>query len=417
MTQRTIYNVFEFDPHSSAGPLLSDSSKIGVTSCGKVELKKQLDDSYPTDDDIYVRTPVESLGALRALVAIEPVVVIPRKNGVPQAEVYFRLYNGTSEFYWNGVSSAWEVAGPTDWTTMTDLQANFAAYMLVADKKVSVVVNLRSVDGKQTPAVMRIIYAFQAEVPSFVEEYLYRSLFHRLREYVRPLVDWSLVWPGGTTYDLSGYRAENSYRILDVLEVYDLANDPDLETNIISGYDENTKILTLTQPIAASERVFVRFVPKIIFAVSTHSDWHDIAHLPAVVFRDYSKNINGESPKRPSVVNHDTLETVYTESPRRVDYDIPVDILAEKGSIVPRIMELIQQLSQVDPIIVTTGIAAKARLEVVEDTAFFPRADEEGMLRGVLRVGLMNCAEWYFASGQGHAIKQVVVGTELADDC
>lgn len=416
--RRTIFKVFEFIPDLKSEYDASDWTKVSLSLYPDYVSLKDDRCYYPTDADVWFKTDLFNPQALTTWISIQPEVVNPTVAGETKTEIKFKLNNGTDDYFWNGV--AWAVAGVSDWTSMTDLQANFAAFTAVSEKKLAIVANLKTNDTLYTPKLIRILVAFEARVGSWVEEYLYDSLFPELEEIMYDALDmdWAIDWGGGTTMDLSGYVTESGYTFRNWLEVYDFDGDPERETDLLDNYDPNTGVLTLNASVAEGTRLFALVVPNIELAVSTDADWYAVSKIPQIIFRDYSKLFAGWNPDREAVVNYDTAEAIAMEGPRRTVLDIPVDIITDRAMPQPRIMELFQYFAEVRPIVTTKGVGAKYRFAVNEDASFFPRGNEEGTLRGVLRIRLENCQEWYFAPTNEHAIKQVEVdGLPSPTDC
>jgi hypothetical protein len=392
--------VFEFEPDRRASYVYSDTSKILIDRTDyKVALVEDNDGLYPTDADISFRSAIYNPNKVKAWRAIMPVVSHTTILDEQKTGAGFKLFDGTNDLYWDG--GAWAVAGASDWSTMEELQANFSSYTS-ATNELAVVTNLvASSDGVYTPKLAKIVVALDVDIKSYIDEYVYKGLMGKLREYMKPAMDWSVIWPGGTTYDMSGYKAENGIIIEDIVEA---STTKTFDDDIFTSYNTTTKVLELTTPVAAGDRVFIRIVPHIDYAVSTHTDWYQPAMIPAVVFRHYRKLFAGESPVREHTVNYTTLAALAAKSPRRQDVDIPLDLLADRSLLVAQMAEMVQELVRREPILVTPGAGFEARLEVEENEQYYPRPDEEGVLRGVVRITLMNCQEWYHDATEETAV-------------
>lgn len=408
MSTRTLFHVFEFDPSLRDLYVMSDSSKLTVIH-GWASLREDWDTGlYPTDDEISIRTRIYNPNAVKAWRGIMPVVSNKVVLDSPLTSTKFRLFDGTDELYWDG--GAWAVAGVGDWSDMADLQTNLGAFSS-STNELAVVINLKTTDSQYTPRLLRVVVALDVDIKSWIDEYLYKGLLRELKQYVGAVeYDWAVKWPAdGDSYDMSEYKPENGLIITDVVAA---STNKEHSDSILDSYGPGTKVLTLTGPQSAGTKVFIRVIPDILFAVSTHQDWYQPSRVPAVVFRHYKKRFAGESPAREFVVDYATLEALAQKSPRREDVDIPVDVLADRASVIPTITERIQEYARRHPIVVTPGAGLEARLEVTEDTAFYPRGGEEGIQRGVIRVFLRNCQEWHDAPTDETAVGELQINND-----
>jgi len=408
MPLRTIHRLYEFPPEERSVLTFSDPTKITIASrSGGVALRKDSAGDYPVEAGITVATEAFNPQALRQWTGVMPIVTHVSVDNVQVTTAQYKANDGTDDYYWDG--GAWAVAGAGDWNTLDELEANFPTFP-VASKTLVLIVNLATSDKRYTPTLHTITVGFTANVTSFVEEYVYDALVAALKANIRPAADWSVLWATtGTDYDFSAYEFDNGMAIDEIIEAYDADGDPTYTTDLFSAYDTGTKVLTLSGSVSAGTRVMFRFIPTIIVAASTHQDFDELAHLPALVLRSYTETFEGGSPAREKLISHATGIGKSTRSPRRVRYEVPVDIYVDRAVPIARIAEALEEFAVTSPILTTPGIGAKVRIDMLEGASLYARPDEDGVLRGVTRFAVCSCQKWFFATTDERGISLVVV--------
>jgi hypothetical protein len=95
-----------------------------------------------------------------------------------------------------------------------------------------------------------------------------------------------LTSPGTATIDLTNFPLDADYDVVDVLAVYDHTADPDHDTDLLSSFAD--PVITLTGAIPLGNIVWVDavFAPEI--AVTTSSDFPQVAKIPAVWIKSFA---------------------------------------------------------------------------------------------------------------------------------
>lgn len=201
----------------------------------------------------------------------------------------------------------------------------------------------------------------------------------------------------------------NGYVIEDVVEAYRYESDRDEMNDIFSSYDTNTKILTLTQSVPAGEYVTFYFNGKVKVALSTHQDYIEGNFIPYVVFRDFTESFQSQTRGKLRTINEETGAARWTESPRQVEYTIPIDIYADRLDTIYSIWENIDQWLLDNPVITSSRTGLSAYVKRISDLSMYPRPDEDTVIRGVVQLALCYCDKWYFTAQSTSAISQGVI--------
>ena len=285
MTARTISYIKGFLFQTQDVYTLSDPDEI--TAQGAiVRLKKSRRgallpgrpiDFYSTIAIAFVRTKVFQPGVLATFDFVEVIGSTPKdENGTQVTSHEFRAHDGTDSRYWGGAS--WDIAGASDWNSLTDFNANLPAY---TPTQIAVEVRLVTTDDRFTPTMEQLCLRWTGSVVDNFREWVFKTVVRSLKNNIRPLTDFTIAAPGGTSVDISAYF-DAGYDVTDIIGAFDYTTDPDLATNLFSSYDSNTKIVTLTSAITADNNIWMIAVYKPDVAVTTSTDYVFNAKVPAL---------------------------------------------------------------------------------------------------------------------------------------
>jgi hypothetical protein len=260
----------------------SDVDKIRVSPVeGVVKLKRdQTTQFYPLDDDIWARTRVTNPKSCRKLKMLE-VLPVRQPN---DTEVLLRIYNGTEDLYWDGTD--WVVPGATDWNTEAEINEGIGSYPVLPDRTFAITMNLRTTDHEVTPVVDEIRVLMEVHI-DYIEDIVLRSLMPAIKEQIRPTTNFIIPAFNVDTssINLSEYKLNTPYEVVDVAGVYDFTDDSELLTNLLSSYNTSTKVITLSAAIPATHKAFVlfRYSPELVFI--QHQDWYEASKLPCLLIQ------------------------------------------------------------------------------------------------------------------------------------
>ena len=123
-----------------------------------------------------------------------------------KTEVRFTFYDvvGDVDYYWDG--TAWSESDLTDlqWNTEAVVAANITGlYSAMLVTKVRLRIRLSTDDAGYTPTVSGFRLAYDADIQSLTEQYLYRALGRSMRGEVQYTKDIAATASGGTTFNLA----------------------------------------------------------------------------------------------------------------------------------------------------------------------------------------------------------------------
>lgn len=274
---REILAAIDFPEHERPNVVLSDDTKVRLNPASQaLMLKADADGAYPTDNDLWARSPLFYPTKGREWRGFYVQAVEPTGTSLG-----FKLYNGTDDYYWDG--GAWVVAGASDWSTEAEIASNIATY---PHRKLAVVANLKTTDPTVTPVVAGYLVGYGARIV-FLEQWIYRTLVPLLRNNVRPDAAWPIpIGTATTTIDLNNYELDTPFNIIDMVEVFNHTDDPDHETDLLSSYDPGTKIITLTTTIDAGKVAWIVFEYGPEVAALTSVDYTELQKLPALTIEN-----------------------------------------------------------------------------------------------------------------------------------
>lgn len=317
---------FGIDPFSEL--TFSDATKIRLDpSDFNVKLKMdQTTWKYPSDTDIWFRTWVTTPKSCRKLLMFESFPVIqPCDEDGNHAELYYRIYDGTDDLWWDGV--AWSVAGAGEWNTEEEINTNIDTYPILPDRSFAITVNLRSVDTRNqiTPLVKELRVLMEVHI-DFLEDIVFRSLMPSIKNNVTALANYAAVPAFASdvsSIDFSQYRINTPYNIVDVERVYDLTDDIELLYNLFDSYDTGTGVITLASDLPAGHRplIIFRYQPEIVYI--THQDWIEVHKLPAIILQrvDVPVATAYNRSAKEGIVNKATGDAFVVSSPWRASIE------------------------------------------------------------------------------------------------
>lgn len=370
-------------------------------------------EEFPTTADLSARSPTINPLALRAWRGIDADFKEPKDSaGVAATTVRFRLYDGTAETWWDG--AAWDnapVAG--EWNTLADIQDNFGTFP-ITDRKIAVIVNLKTTVADVTPYLSRMLLLYDVDVPSYGEEFLYRTFLSKLGA-IRPEADIVVKWAGGLTLDFVALDleeppgAESSHV---VVAAYNHDDDAEHRTDILAGYAAPTVTLTLDPGAGKNVLLRVKYAPLV--AVITHPDYDEISGLPAVLVQSIDERLLTEDTRREWVVKRTDGSALSIPGPRQVAWALSLRLVASRASDLLRLSETVEAFLRSTPVLSSPALDERADLVVLEPFSSTPRPDTAHVHDGTLTVELRSCSKWLSAATAGDGVKALKLEGDLA---
>lgn len=384
----------------------SDTSKIRVSPAeGHVVLKRDsITQFYPTEDDIWARTWVTNPLSARKLKMIQ---LLPNIE-VADTERKVRLYDGTNDLYWDGVT--WSIAGAGNWNTEAEINANIETFPLLPDREFAVTINLKTTDREVTPEVTEVRVLMEIHI-DYIEDIVLRSLLPAFEDAIDPVANMAHIPEFTTdvsTIDLSEYRRNIPFNISDVAGVYDLTDDPERLYNQLDNYNPATSVITLSTPLPAGHRpiVLIRYKPEIVFI--QHQDWYEVDKVPCLLIQSLEVPFTSayNQSAREGIVDKGTGNAVVLKEPWRATFEFRIHGLT--GGLVDefRLQSRVIEFFEKNPMLRSTGLDELYRMRIereFRDLSSPSRSDQ----RAFWTRFTVNDVRMPFVSESAHAVQRV----------
>lgn len=354
------------------------------------------DGRFSTDPDLYVKSRVTTPQAVRQWLSFE--ARIAHKLNAANEQVTssgYRLFDGTDELYWDGAS--WSAAGTGQWSTEAEVADNISA-LNAASRTLQVVVNLATSDSSLAPELHWVKVAYAAVI-EFLEDITLRTLVRQLKQELRPIsrVIWEMP-ADGNTVPLAEAQIETGYKLQGVDSCFSYDTDPERLIDIFSSYDQGTKVITLTETLAAGTRVWIRFTYEpLVSRNSSSQDFVEAATVPAVVLTAEQLVDTVDAPDgADQVANKSAGTAIVVPTPEQGTLEITALLMAEKQIDLTRLNEEMGRFFKRHPIIFSTGIDEGYRLQVVDEHtgATSPQASQDEIYTSQLTLRIHNFRRW-----------------------
>jgi hypothetical protein len=361
MRTRKIIKHFDFSEANRSRLTLHAKVRLDPTR-DRVLLKETLQ-GFSTDNDLYVKSWIAHPESARQWAGFQADVVLPQVDGVQATSIKFRLGDGTNERYWNGTS--W-VTSTTLWNTEAEVANNIASFPATS-KKLQVIANLKTTDASVSPELIRVRVLYLSDI-EFQEDYVYRLMVRALRDNVRPIADYPIKLAAtGTTVDLDSYPLETPYNLESIDAVFNHSDDPGHLVDLFSSYNPTTKVITLSASVEANKTLWVQFVFAPEVAVTTSSEYHEVAKTPAIILEDVNLVRASEVGWDDSVINKDSGHGWKIPSPLRGDLEISLLLLADKGLDLHKMADEVKRFCLNNPLVRSPGLDEMYRLWLVKE--------------------------------------------------
>ena len=320
----------------------------------------------------------------------------------------YRLGDGTDEYWWNG--AAWEV-NVIDFNTEDEIALNIATFP-IASQSLQVIVNLTTTDSEVSPTLTELQVLYSTDV-EFLEDIVYRSLVRSLRNNVRPITDYVIKAPGGTSIDLNDFPLETPYNIVDVDSVYDRTNDPNRLSDLLSSYDTGTKIITLISPIALDDLATLRLIYEPEVVVTTSQDYSEIAKVPAVVLDDINLVDAASIGHTDWIVRKADGVAVKIPGPLQGDIEVMLRGLTDKGVDQKRLSDELTAYFENHPLLTSTALDEEYSLWLIDEYDMRTPVGSADLHTGRLRFRVRNVTFYVRDSVDSFGVKRfLATGTE-----
>lgn len=365
MTQK-LCKRFGFESWNRSTLTFSDSDKIHLNSqTNKVQLKEQSinrltgNPVYPLDTDLTVTTEVSNPLAVRQWLKFS---VNPRPDEQPEGtSIRYKLNDGTSDYYWDG--GAWSIAGATDWNTEEEISDNIQSFQVI-DRKLGIVANLLTTDASQTPTLRSIKVLMNCDI-HYLKSIVSESLVPKLRESIRPQIDFKLRSEGSVYINFADFETE--YNIVSITAAYNETDDPDHSDNLLASYDTAREVVTLASAVTRGKVVLLKLVVEPEVYVNYGSqDYIEVEKVPAIVVETITKSGNEVSGTL-AVPDYSTKTAVVRRSPFRLSLSFDVRLVAEKTATLFAMMDEVLEFGANNRLLTWRDLDSEISMTIVEE--------------------------------------------------
>jgi len=318
MRLKNLIKSFEFSEAVRSKITLGSKVRLNP-STHRIQLEEKSDNTYPTDNNLYVKTWITNPLSVKQWLGFHVVDVHYQDySGTVLTSLGFRLSDGINQYAWIG--SAWVVSASV-WNTEQEVADHISTFPTTS-KKLQVVINLKTTDENVTPEVKEIKILWSSDI-EFQEDLIYRSLIPFLKEKIRPIADHVVkLSANSTTIDLDNFPLETPYNIIGIDSVYNHTTDSEHSNDLFQSYNSGTKVITLKSSISADNLAWIRFTWEPEIAVTTSQEFYEIDKVPAIHITGISLTDKIQFGSGDYVANKGSGSAVKVNAPLQADIDI-----------------------------------------------------------------------------------------------
>ena len=263
--------------------------------------------------------------------------------------------DGITHQYWNG--SAWVTASAGNWNTVQEINDNIPTFT-ETNKKVQVIVNLKTTDKTVTPTIEAVGILYDAYI-DFDYDLVFDSLMARFKQ-MRPRKDWAVeLNADSTTVDLAVEHKVDPFDIKDVHAVYNHTNDPAHLSDILSSYNPSTKLVTLTASQDAGDNLWVIFSYQLQVVVQVHQDFGVVEKIPALIIEDIDDFETRQASGKEIIRNKALKTATAIEAPVSIDFRFTMKIMASRERDMAAIRTALVKEIEGNPLLTSYGLGEK----------------------------------------------------------
>jgi len=368
----------------------------------KAQLGTYGTDTYPTDDDLYVKSWIANPTAVKQWLGFYAVIDHKTVNNSQVTSAGFRLGDGTDQYYWDGDS--WEI-DTTNWNTEAEIANNITTFP-VTERKLQVIVNLSTTDETETPELEEIVVAYSALLDSEEEDIVLRSVIRNMTSNVSCIARFPVTMQTtGTTLDLDGYPIDVDYNIIDVDSVFNHDTDSEHDTDILDSYDSGTKVITLTGSVNTGVVLWIRLIYRPIIASATSRDWYEVEHIPQIILENVTFLNAIQLPGEDFCGNKSDGSAIIVPGPIQGDLFFTLRCVTDKLVDHYRLSNQIKRYFANNKIIVSTGLDERYRLWLVEEFEEAGTTNENDLHSWVATFRVMDFCVWAKDSEDGYLVQ------------
>jgi hypothetical protein len=408
MDYKRLIKAFVFEEDNRSKLSLGDKTRLHPLK-HRLQLKEQstidpddLGVVFPMDDGLCAKTWITEPGCVRSWLGFEVVATHTIVDGIVVTSLGFRLSDGTNEYWWNG--SGWEI-NTSNWNDENEIAANIATFQW-AQKKLQIVINLKTTNKLYTPMVQSIKVLYKAVI-EFQEDLIYRTLVPLLKANIRPIAEMLIRLESDTSSIniADDYTLSTPYNVSGVDSVFNETDDPNYEMDIFDNYDSVNGVINLTTTVLADKVVRIRFEYEPEIVVTTSQDYTEIQKVPAVILDDINLVNATEYGLQTHVANKGDGTAVVLPPPIRGDLEIMAHMVTDKGVDQVRLADKMKEFLSNNPIIRSTGLDEEYRLHFQDEYDMRTGANMSDLHTGRLRFSIVGALFYMRDSIDKHIVQ------------
>lgn len=377
---------FEFIERNRAKVTLGTGTRLDPEGQGLMLVADLSTGLYSTDDDLTVLTWIYRPNSVKGWIGFE---VIETPGTVDYNQIVtslgFRLSDGTDQYFWNG--SEWEVS-VEDWNDEGEIANNISSFSF-AEKKLGVVINLKTTNSQVTPIVKSIKILFLSDI-ELKEDIIYDSFIGDLESNIRVKGRHLFTLSENSDeIDLkTDYPLETPYNIPSLDGVYNHTDDPDHNENLLVSFDAAVRNIVLSEEVESGKSVWVDFfwVPE--FSVSTSLDFNEPEKVPCVILDDLKQLGGAGVIAENSVINRAT-GLGYLVQYTQADLQFVIRFMTDKAIDMLRLSDETRRYFANNKILRSVGLDREYDSQIISDWDMLSSAGERGLIEANMTVQIL----------------------------
>lgn len=365
---------------------------------------------YPTDDDLWAKTWIANPMNARQWLGFEvDDAHEENEEGEVTTSLGFRLSDGTDEFFWDG--NAW-VESDDDWNTEAEVASHISS-LLVGQKKLQIVINLKTTDARHTPRVYGIKVLYSSDI-LFQEDIVLRSFVREFKEFVRPLGRHVFKTSESlSTVQLNGkHKMDTPYNVKIVEGVFNHTDDPDHLINLATTFNPTTGVVGLVSSFPTDHVLWLNFRWEPEVALTTSQDYSEVAKVPAVNLESVNLVDCSELAQYDSVINRSTGEGWKVQGPMRGSLEIVLTLLTDKATDQLRLADEAKHFFMSNPKLTSYGLDEEYRLWLIDEYKQGSEIGRSDVLSGRMMFRIVDVLFFLKEATEVHGVQNVVFDLE-----
>lgn len=376
---------FEFVENKRSKVTLGINTRLDPEGQGIMLVSDLSTGLYSTDDDLYVKTWIYNPSSCKGWIGFEVEDIQGMVDYQVVTSLGFRLSDGTDEYYWDG--SDWSES-TSEWNDEGEIANNISSFPY-SDRKLQVVVNLKTTNSRATPIVKSIKVLFLSDI-ELKEDLIFSSFIGSLESQIRVKGRHLItLTEDSDELDLKeDYPLETPYNIPSIDGAYNHTDDPLHDENLLSSFNPTTRVVSLTGELESGKEVWVDFfwVPE--FSVSTSLDFNEPEKVPCVILDDLKQLGGAGYIAENSVINRATGQGYLVEY-AQADLEFLIRFMTDKAIDMLRLSDEVRRFFANNKLLRSVGLDREYDIRIVSDWDMLSSAGERGLIEANMTVQIL----------------------------